>query len=459
MKRTAYMIFVAYFKKLQFLRYTQLSLSILLLFFLFPKIQAQPLFEWSAGLGGSLNDLPEVVYATSDGNFIIAGQSASSDGSLDNNKGGADLWVAKLDENGNLIWEKNYGGAEDDFAMDLQPTTDGGFIMTGGSASMNGDLTDNKGRLDLWVLKINAQGELQWSKSFGGSGVDIGSSIQPISGGYILAGCTGSAGELGVSAGFGGNEFWVLQLDLNGDLVWEKTYGGKRHDTAKTIVINNNGEYLIAGNTWSNDGDVSNNHGHGDAWVIKINNVGVLLWEKNFGGETPDRLNSLTKTNDGNYIVTLEATNVCGTVTTQETITVLTPVVAGFTADVTSGCSGLEVQFTDASSNNVTGWNWTFAGGTPSTSTEQNPTVIYNTPGTYSVVLEVNNSGFNATQTEMEFIVIAENPTASFTSMTTGGTVDFTNTSTNATSYLWEFGDGETSTDENPSYTYSSDGN
>jgi len=279
---------IAFFPKLQLLRFTQLSLSIFLLFFLFPKIQAQPLIEWSEGLGGSLNDLPEVVYATSDGDFIIAGQSASSDGSIDNNKGGTDLWVTKLDGNGNLIWEKNYGGSEDDFAMDLQPTTDGGFIITGGSASSDGDITNNNGRLDIWVLKINELGELQWTNSYGGSGVDIGSSIQPISGGYILAGCTGSGGETGVSAGFGGNEFWVLKLDLQGNLVWEKTYGGKRHDAAKSIVVNSDGDFLVAGNTWSNDGDISNNQGHGDAWVIKINNVGVLLWEKTFGGGCGD---------------------------------------------------------------------------------------------------------------------------------------------------------------------------
>ena len=187
-------------------------------------------------------------------------------------------------------------------------------------------------------------------------------------------------------------------------------------------------------------------------------NANTYLWTFGDGETSMDENPTHTYADDGIYIVTLEATNACGTVTTQETITIITPVTAGFTADVTSGCSGLEVQFTDASSNNVTGWNWTFAGGTPSTSTEQNPTVIYNTPGTYSVVLEVNNPGFNATQTEMNFIVIVENPTASFTSMTTQGTVDFTNTSTNATSYFWTFGDGETSMDENPSYTYDTDG-
>lgn len=293
-------MFTASSQKLQLSRLTHLSLSIIFLFFLFSKIQAQPLIEWSEGLGGSKNDIPEVVYKTVDGDFIIAGLSASSDGAIDNNKGGTDLWVTKLDGNGNLVWEKNYGGSEDDFAMDLQPTLDGGYVMVGGSASANIDLTNNNGRTDLWVIKINAVGELQWSKSYGGSGVEMGTSIQTISDGYILAGCTGSGGELGVSAGFGGNEFWVLKLDLDGDLVWEKTYGGKRHDAAKSILANSNDEFLIAGNTWSNDGDVSNNNGHSDAWIIKVDNVGTLLWEKTFGGDTPDRLNSLSKTNDGN---------------------------------------------------------------------------------------------------------------------------------------------------------------
>ena len=197
--------------------------------------------------------------------------------------------------------------------------------------------------------------------------------------------------------------------------------------------------------------------------VISYNNTSTnantYLWTFGDGETSMDENPSHTYADDGTYIVTLEATNACGTVATQETVTIITPVTAGFSADITSGCAGLEVQFTDASSNNVTGWNWTFAGGTPSTSTEQNPMVIYNTPGTYAVVLEVNNAGFNATQTEMNFIVIAENPTASFTSTAIGGTVNFTNTSTNATSYFWTFGNGETSTDENPSYTYAADGN
>lgn len=188
-------------------------------------------------------------------------------------------------------------------------------------------------------------------------------------------------------------------------------------------------------------------------------NADTFLWTFGDGETSTDESPSHTFINDGTYIVTLESTNICGTEMTQETITIITPVIAGFTADVTSGCSGLEVQFSDTSSSNVTGWNWTFDGGTPSTSTEQNPTVIYETPGFYPVVLEVNNSGFNGTQTELEYIIITEIPTASFTSITSGGTVNFTNTSNNASTFLWEFGDGETSTVENPSHSYGADGN
>ena len=205
-------------------------------------------------------------------------------------------------------------------------------------------------------------------------------------------------------------------------------------------------------------GFTSNENGNVVDFINTSTNANTYLWT--FGdGETSMQENPThTYTSDGDYTVILEATNACGTVTTQETITILTPVTAGFVADITSGCAGLEVQFSDASSNNVTGWNWTFVGGTPSTSTEQNPIVIYNTPGTYLVVLEVNNPGFNATQTETNFIVIAENPIADFTSITTMGVVDFTNNSTNATSYLWNFGDGGMSMDENPSHTYTDDG-
>ena len=161
---------------------------------------------------------------------------------------------------------------------------------------------------------------------------------------------------------------------------------------------------------------------------------------------------------DGVYTVTMTASNACGDVTVTEVVTIVTPPVAGFDAGVTSGCAELTVQFTDASTENATDWLWTFDGGDPATSTEQNPVVVYAQAGTYTVTLEVSNAAGSNTATQTDYIVVDDVPEASFSSIVNGASVDFTNATTNATSYLWDFGDNNTSMDENPSHTYAMDG-
>lgn len=161
---------------------------------------------------------------------------------------------------------------------------------------------------------------------------------------------------------------------------------------------------------------------------------------------------------DGIYTITLDASNSCGTVSTQQSITIVTPVVSDFSADMTTGCAGTIVQFSDASSDNVSSWSWIFEGGTPSTSTAQNPVVSYDTPGTYSVSLESSNSEYSASQMQTDYIIIADVPNAGFTANSVGESIEFNNTSTNATSYTWGFGDGNSSNEENPIYTYAEEG-
>jgi PKD repeat protein len=161
---------------------------------------------------------------------------------------------------------------------------------------------------------------------------------------------------------------------------------------------------------------------------------------------------------DGTYTVTLSATNGCGTVTTTQTVTIVTPPTAGFSANNTAGCAPLTVQFSNQSSANATSWNWQFPGGTPSSSTAQNPTVTYNAVGTYTVTLTVSNSAGQNTSTQTNYITVTTTPVAGFTFTTTNATATFTNTSNNATSYSWNFGDGQTSTLANPTHTYNEDG-
>ena len=167
---------------------------------------------------------------------------------------------------------------------------------------------------------------------------------------------------------------------------------------------------------------------------------------------------SHTYAGDGTYDVELTATNECGSVTTTETITIVTAPVGGFNANVTSGCAPLTVNFDDDSSDNVTSWSWSFPGGTPSSSTVPNPSVTYDNAGTYNVTLEVTNAAGSSTVTETNYVVVNTTPTAGFSSSVSTTVVTFTNTSDNATSYSWDFGDGNSSTSMSPSHTYAGDG-
>jgi PKD repeat protein len=161
---------------------------------------------------------------------------------------------------------------------------------------------------------------------------------------------------------------------------------------------------------------------------------------------------------DGVYTVVLSATNSCGTVTTTQTVTVTTAPSANFTAGNTSGCGPLQVIFENTSSENATSWFWTFEGGEPATSTDENPTVIYLNPGTYDVTLVVTGSGGSDTLVRADYITVEGAPSGSFTYSQVQNSVSFTNTTAGATTYTWTFGDGNSSNEANPTHTYAADG-
>jgi len=181
-------------------------------------------------------------------------------------------------------------------------------------------------------------------------------------------------------------------------------------------------------------------------------------WDFGDGGSSTQANPTHTYAVDGTYTVVLTSTNACGTVTATHTVEAYTSPTAGFDAINTSGCGPLTVQFSNESSANATSFDWSFPGGTPSSSTQENPTVVYNTPGTYTVTLTVSNPAGQNTSTETNFITVNGGPSTGFTSSINGTTVTFNNLTTNATSYLWDFGDGTTSTEASPTHTYTTDG-
>jgi PKD repeat protein len=188
-------------------------------------------------------------------------------------------------------------------------------------------------------------------------------------------------------------------------------------------------------------------------------NATSFTW--NFGDGTTSNLQNPpphTYANDGAFVVTLTATNACGTSTFPQTVLIETPPTAGFTASPLSGCAPLTVNFTDQSSPNVLSWSWSFPGGTPSSSTLENPVVTYNAPGVYDVQLIVTNTHSSDTLLQNDLITVNPGAVAAFAASVNGTVVSFTNNSSNALSYLWDFGDGNTSTETNPVYDYGQNG-
>jgi PKD repeat protein len=184
------------------------------------------------------------------------------------------------------------------------------------------------------------------------------------------------------------------------------------------------------------------------------NNADTFLW--NFGDGQSSTLANPTHfyTNDGVYTVVLSAINECGTVTFTETVVIVTPPTADFSATFQSGCAPLVVQFQSNSSASASLYNWSFPGGTPAFSSEQNPLVTYNEDGNYSVYLSVSNTVGNDAETKTNFIQVGAPPFVGFYSVSTDLSVQFTNASTNGTTFFWEFGDGQTSTAANPTHIY-----
>src|SRR5207247_1541524 len=146
-----------------------------------------------------------------------------------------DAWIVKLDVSGNLLWEKSLGGSGDDYAYSIQQTNDDGFIVAGSSPSNDGDVSGNHGHTDFWIVKLDEDGNLLWQKSFGGSDYDQAKSIQQtVDGGYVVAGYSYST-DGDVSINHGANDYWIVKLDTIGNLVWQKSLGGSNYDQGNSI--------------------------------------------------------------------------------------------------------------------------------------------------------------------------------------------------------------------------------
>ena len=268
------------------------------------KLNPSGTIQWQKTLGGTGDDGAYSIQPTTDGGYIVAGTTDSNDGDVTGNHGGfADYWVIKLNPSGTIEWQKPLGGTDYDLAYSIQPTPDGGYIVAGTTNSNDGDVTGNHGGPDCWVVKLNPSGTIEWQKTLGGTSDDDIQSIQPTpDGGYIVAGYTYSTNG-DVTGNHGSYDYWVVKLNPSGTIQWQKTIGGTGEDNAYSIQPTTDGGYIVAGYTWSTDGDVTGNHGGSDSWVVKLNPSGAIQWQKTIGGTGGDLAYSIQPTTDGGYIV------------------------------------------------------------------------------------------------------------------------------------------------------------
>jgi gliding motility-associated-like protein len=346
----------------------KISLILVLFFFFFAEnsfCQA-PVIDWKKNLGGNNNDYLTASCPTIDGGFLLVGNS-DSDPSGDltlTRKGKTDVWVLKVDANGNIIWQKMFGGQDDDFICSVKESTDGSIILAGYTLSKDGAFSTNHGKKDIFLAKLGGDGSQKWLKCFGGSQDEVTSELGIAQDGYVVFGSTNS--NDGDVVGNPPNEdIWAFKVDFNGNIQWQRiiggnfkdisqaikqtpdkgfiaaanigtksgsiqnedilltkiaptgsnvqwqrTYGGGGIDVVASVENTPDGGFVMMGRTTSSNGTFTKNQGKSDLWVIKTNDKGGIEWTKTYGGSGDEVLisgmilGSAKPTEDGGYIVT-----------------------------------------------------------------------------------------------------------------------------------------------------------
>ena len=241
------------------------------------KTNASGNMMWNKTYGGTDYDVAYSVVETVDGGYALAGETESS------GAGWWDFWLVKTDVNGNVEWNQTYGANWYEGAYSVVQTFDGGYALVGYTNS------SGAGNFDFWLVKTDANGNMMWNKTYGGTNLDVAESVvQTFDGGYALAGYT-------LSFDAGQSDFWLVKTDASGNMMWNQTYGGTTNDVAYSVVQTFDGGYALVGYTNSSGA------GNWDFWLVKTDSLGNHLWNKTYGGTTNEKAYVLVQTVDGGY--------------------------------------------------------------------------------------------------------------------------------------------------------------
>ena len=258
--------------------------------------------------GGSNDDEANDIINTSDGGFMVIGSSKSSDGLIQKKIGSeSDILLIKFDSNKSIEWVKNYGGSKDDRGQSVVEVSGIGYALLGYSMSNDGDASNNEGFHDNWVILIDSNGSIIWEKSYGFSGHDHAYNIIKTKDGNLFfngfldvtaSRGLGSTEKVEESVKHGVGEFWCHKIDLEGNILWRKYFGGTNNDRSYDSIETAEGDFILVGSSESSDNDISSPKGSYDIWVIKLTSNGDFLWERSYGGSKYETANSIIQSSD-----------------------------------------------------------------------------------------------------------------------------------------------------------------
>lgn len=274
------------------------------------KLDMSGAIIWQKTIGGAGYESASSIMELNDGTFLLAGYSKSDSSGLktEDSRGYYDYWLLRMDNQGNILWDKTYGGSEFDFLGGMTVMNDSLIILTGKSNSpASGEKTQNPyGNYDFWVVCTDLNGTILWDKTLGGNGIEY--NCYPLtSGNYIYIFGTSESNISGVKSenSRGENDVWIIKLDINGNIIWDKTIGGNSYDGVSSGYISQNGSIILAcGSSSGISGEKTEPlRGVHDYWIIAIDTTGNILWQKTFGGTLGEVSTSILEFSNGKYLI------------------------------------------------------------------------------------------------------------------------------------------------------------
>lgn len=286
------------------------------------KLDSNWNIEWDRTYGGDAGDYLKAIIQTEDGGYILAGTSISGISGVKTEPeigGAGDIWIVKIGPSGDIIWQNTIGGEFYESSTDIIETSDGGFLCGAYSQSNSSPdkSEDNIGGLDFWLIKLNADGGIVWENTIGGTNSDIPSKIfQTADSGFVIGGYSSSSTSIDKTepnmGAYGTSDFWILKTDSNGTILWQNVIGGENDDFLYDFAHVADGGYLATGVSYSGiSGDKTDStFGWGDYWVIKLDSLGSILWDITLGGTAYDYPSEVLSTYDGRVLVGGSSTSV-----------------------------------------------------------------------------------------------------------------------------------------------------